>query len=151
MRSAAAWLRIAWLAAEAGLSRAAALAGDRLFAGNLRVDPAAFLQAIHAYSDDRIARRQTGGDLGFVVFRGSDGNGTHGHGLVRIHQPYVGALRVALNPGGGPQRNVLFLFHQQAGVYELAGVQLTGLVGENRAQLQRASGRIDLVVDGLEL
>src|ERR1700685_794910 len=105
MRSAAglhiARVAVPRLATGARLSRAAALADHRLFAGYLRVDSDAFLQAIHAYSDHRIARPEASGDLGFVTFGGSNGNGTHSHGLVRIHQPYVGALRVALNPGVG--------------------------------------------------
>ncbi len=107
----------------------------RLFAGNLRVHLAAFFQPVHAHGDHRVARLQAGGDLGLVAFGGAHRDRTHAHGLIRLHQPHIGALRVALDGGVGQQRNVLFLLHQQPRIHELAGEQLAVRIGENSAQL----------------
>ncbi len=110
-------------------------AATRLFARNLRVYLAAIFQSIHAHGDYHVAGFQAGSNLGLIAFGGAHHDGTHGHGLIRIHQPDVGTRGVALNGGIRQQRNVLLLLHQQSRVHELAGKQLAVRIAENSAQL----------------
>ena len=74
----------------------------------------------------------------------------HADRLVGLHDEDEVALRAALHRGDGHQRAVVLGIHQQAHIDELVGEELALRIVELRAHLDRAGGRIDLIVDGGE-
>ena len=71
--------------------------------------------------------------------------------VVGLHQIDEGARLAALDGGDRHDGGVLHRVREQADIDELVGEQRLVLVVEHGAQLHRAGGRVDLVVDGGEL
>src|SRR5271157_2917490 len=76
------------LAARRAASRAAAPA----FALECGDHSAALVQLVDARHDHRVARLQSGCDLGYIAFHHPFGDGAHGDGIIRLQQPHVGPL-----------------------------------------------------------
>ncbi len=101
---------------------------------NRRVDLAAFLQLVDAGHHDLVARLQAGGDFRLIAFRGPDFDAADGDRVVRLDQINVGVVGIALNGGGGQQRDAGLFLLQQPRIHEL--------IGEERAVLRyRKSAR----------
>src|SRR5580704_120871 len=78
----------------------------------------------------------------------ADSDDSHGGGIVRLDYVDEGALRVSLNRGAGHQGDVVLCIHQESRVHELHGKQPEVLIWKNRLQFYRASGLVNLIIQG---
>ena len=86
-----------------------------------------------------------------LAVAGTELDSLHGDGVVRLDEIDKCAGGAALDRSGRDQRHILQCVDEQLYVDELVGKQaLVGIV-ENRPQLDRPGGRIDLVVNRLQL
>src|SRR5579862_7139114 len=69
----------------------------RLLAIDRGIDLSSLLQLVDSICYDNITRIQPLGDFRLLAFRGPDGNVTDSDCVVRLHQPYIYRLRIALN------------------------------------------------------
>ncbi len=118
-------------------------------------DLCAVAQTVAAFRNDRLAGGQPGGHGDALAIDHAQGHRTHRDGAVGIHDVDESAHhavgRAAAHRGVRHDDLVLQQFLQQLDVDELVRKQRAVGIVELRAQLHRAGGDVDLVVDGQQL
>ena len=122
-----------------------AIGGRRLLAGQFHL--AAFAQAVRAAGHDGLADFETVGHGHFLAFGRTGLDVAHLHGVIRLHDVHEQACRATFERGRRNDDGVAQYVEQQADVDELVGKQAFVVVDEFGFRLDRAGGRIDLVIE----